>query len=182
MQTGLLPSKFTNLNASMKRASSDSDYISHKRRHLSLPSTWAAPTTAKWAGVMGWLRAVPPGTSAEETRPNPQHHEESKVLLDSISKMERFPRPKKSNPTRREQKTQTRKRSVSPTKKPREYRSILLSEASIFINREFAPPSAIPDLEALTVPSEMQTLVDDIAKTYYEECRESAMSGSGEGS
>ncbi|KAF2869588.1 hypothetical protein BDV95DRAFT_498161 [Massariosphaeria phaeospora] len=86
------------------------------------------------------------------------------------------------NPTRREKKTQTRKQSVSPTKKPREYRSILLSEASIFIDRKFAPPSATPDLELLTIPPEMQTLVDDIAKTYCEECRESAMSGSGEGS
>ncbi|KAF1998216.1 hypothetical protein P154DRAFT_524154 [Amniculicola lignicola CBS 123094] len=170
----------------MKRASYDSDSklcnVSHKRRRLSLPATCAAPTTAKWAGVMGWLHAVPRGTSAEEARPNPHHHEDSKIPLDSILTMECHPRPQSSNPSRREKKTQIRKRSDSPTKKPGEYRSILLSEASIFIDREFAPPSAAPNLESLTVPPEMQNLVDDIAKTYCEECRESAMSGSGEGS
>jgi hypothetical protein len=167
----------------MKRAFSDSDYtlcnVSHKRGRLSLPAT--APTPAKWAGVMGWLRAVPLGTSAEEAQPNPQHHEESQVPLDSISTMERHPRPESSNLARREKKTQTRKQSVGSTKEPEEYRSILLSEASIFIDREFAPSSATPDLEALIVPPEMQALVDDIAKIYYEECRDSAMSGVGEG-
>jgi hypothetical protein len=177
---------FTNLEASMKRTLSDIDTapcdVPRKHRRLSLPAGCASPpTAAKWASVMGWLRAVPPGTSAEESRPNPLHHEPSKIPLESIATMERRSHSDRLNTTRKEKKTQTRKRSVSPTKKSGEYRSILLSEARIFIDRQFEPPPATPDLKSLAVPREMERLVENIGKEYCEECRESATSGLGEG-
>jgi hypothetical protein len=168
----------------MKRMFSDIDSapcdVPHKHRRLSLPAGYTSPTAAKWASVMGWLRAVPPGTSAEELRPDPLHHKPSKIPLESITTMERRSHSDRLNATRKEKKTQTRKRSVSPTKRSGEYRSILLSEAKIFIDRQFRPPPATPDLISLAVPREMECLVEDIGKAYCEECRESATEGLGE--
>ncbi|KAK7178185.1 transposase [Paraphaeosphaeria sporulosa] len=64
------------VGTSMKRALSDSDpatcEAAHKRRRRSSPATCPAPTTAKWADVMGWLRVVPLGANAEEAGPIPQ--------------------------------------------------------------------------------------------------------------
>ncbi|KAL5374994.1 hypothetical protein PMIN06_011933 [Paraphaeosphaeria minitans] len=70
-----------------------------------------------------------------------------------------------NDPMPAENEIATRKRSVSPTKKPTEYRSIFLSEAGVFIDCEFAPPPAARNLESITV----------------EECRVSDRKGQGEG-
>jgi hypothetical protein len=164
----------------MKRTFSEGDLaickFAYKRRQRSLPATFSAPTTARWADVMGWLRAVPLGANAEEAPPNLQHHEESKIPQHSIPTMEH-----RRLDTCRDRKMHTRKRSASPTKKPGEYRSILLCEAGVFIDCEFIPSPATPILDALTVPPELQSLVDGIAEAYCEECREGAMNGEGEG-
>ncbi|KAL5371187.1 hypothetical protein DPSP01_014436 [Paraphaeosphaeria sporulosa] len=141
----------------MKRTRSDSDSgsceLTHKRRRRSLPAKLPAPTAPKRVAVMGWLGAVPPCANADDQRSD----------------------------ARRERKIATRKRSVSPTKKPTEYRSIFLSKAGVFIDCEFAPPPAAPNLESLAVPPELQLLVDRIVEDYCEECRVSARKGQGEG-
>ncbi|KAL5372017.1 hypothetical protein PMIN02_012703 [Paraphaeosphaeria minitans] len=165
----------------MKRALSDFDTaaceVVQKRRRHSLSATHIAPTS-QWANVMGWLRAVPSGASPEKPRITPRKCLGTKIHPHtySIPAMD-----SRGLDTRRGRKLQTRKRSVSPTKKPTEYRSILLSEAGIFIDCNFEAPDSAPNLEELAVPSELRLLVDRIAKEYCEECRDSAMKGQGEG-
>jgi hypothetical protein len=130
--------------------------------------------------VMGWLRAVPPGASAEaqeELRPTPEEGEDSTAAPHKHTGAMEYQR----SDTRRNRKLQTRRRSVSPTKKPTEYRSIFLSEAGVFIDCEFACPASAPKLDALAVAPELQLLVDRIAQDYCEECRDSARKGHGEG-
>jgi hypothetical protein len=121
---------------------------------------------------------VPLGANVEEPRTTPQEY------LDANMNPHTYSTPtmnSRSPNTRRDRKLQTRKRSVSPTKKPTEYRSIHLSEAGIFINCDFQPPASAPDLDLLDVPSELQSLVESIAREYCEECQDSAMKGQGEG-
>lgn len=105
----------------MKRALSDIDTaaceVARKHRRYSLSATHPDPTPAKWAAVISWLRAEPLGASAEELRMTPPESPDAHTY--SIPTMD--PR---SLSTRRDRKLQTRKQSVSPTKKPTEYRSI----------------------------------------------------------
>ncbi|KAK7177589.1 hypothetical protein PSPO01_16364 [Paraphaeosphaeria sporulosa] len=126
-------------------------------RDLSCP-----PPTAKWADVMGWLRAVPPGANADEAGPIPQDGEDSKIAPHTyiMSTMD-YRRPD----ARREKRCT---RESDP-------------EAGVFIDCGFAPPPAAPNLESLPISPELQSLVDAIAEAYCARCRDSATMGEGEG-
>ncbi|KAF2123602.1 hypothetical protein P153DRAFT_435840 [Dothidotthia symphoricarpi CBS 119687] len=155
----------------MKRARSEEGIstpciAAPKRRRVSLPNA-AARADAK-AGILGWALAVSeagaPQSMVEQT------------MADGRARMPRVPSPR-----RRESKASYRQRSVSPTKKPTEYRSIYLSEAGVFIDHcHDVPAAAAAALDEAVLDAGLQADIHRIADEYCGNCRQSAKDGAGE--
>ena len=89
-------------------------------------------------------------------------------------------RPSRLSPTRQEHKVRHRKRSVSPIKKPVEYRGIYLSEAAVLIDHCHEPP-AVLDLDAITLTPLQEAAIVQIADDYCNSSRDFVKDGVGEG-